>query len=72
MDECLEVLETSPAALASDKVLCAHIRLQHILEETEAQLPSTYGRIAMDIARRVAKRQLAGWTATYSTWNGNS
>lgn len=70
MEECLEVLEASPAALASDKVLCAHIRLQHILEETEEQLSSAYGLRATGIAHKVAKRQLSGWTAMYGTSNG--
>ncbi|CAD0095228.1 unnamed protein product, partial [Aureobasidium mustum] len=69
MDECLEVLSSSPAALASDKVLCAHVRLQHILEETETQLSSSYGQVAIDVAYRVAERQLAEWAKTLHAWN---
>ncbi|KAG9598626.1 hypothetical protein KCU86_g3499, partial [Aureobasidium melanogenum] len=69
MDECLEVLSTSPAALASDKMLCAHVRLQHILEEFEAQLPVGIGPTAVGIAHRAAKRQLAEWATTLHIWN---
>jgi hypothetical protein len=64
MDECLEVLSTS------DKVLCAHIRLQHILEEFETQLSSASGSTAVEITQRVAKRQLSEWYAGLNVWNG--
>lgn len=70
MDECLEVLSMSPAALASDKVLCAHVSLQHVLEEFETQLSSSSGLTAAEITHRVAKRQLAEWTTTLHVWNG--
>ncbi|KAH0344266.1 hypothetical protein KCU81_g4829, partial [Aureobasidium melanogenum] len=69
MDECLEVLSTSPAALASDKLLCAHVKLQHMLEEFEAQLSPDLGPTALKITRRVAKRQLAEWATMLPTWN---
>ncbi len=32
-DECLEMLETSPDAMPSDKQLCRWVRLQHIIED---------------------------------------
>lgn len=35
--ECIEVLETSPNAYASDKVLCQWARIQHITEEISTQ-----------------------------------
>ncbi|GFF63561.1 hypothetical protein IFM47457_00409 [Aspergillus lentulus] len=68
MDECLEVLETSPAALPSDKVLCQHIRLQHITEEFAMRL-STEETSTLDKSRAVRiqmthrefKRQLNAW-----------
>ncbi|KAG9598622.1 hypothetical protein KCU97_g3854, partial [Aureobasidium melanogenum] len=69
MDECLEVLSTSPAALASDKMLCAHVRLQHILEEFEAQFSPNLGPTAFEITDRAAKRQLAEWATTLQIWN---
>jgi hypothetical protein len=61
MDECLEVLETSPAALPSDKVLCRHIRLQHITEEFEMQL-SAEETYTPDINRAISE---AGDTSCY-------
>ncbi|KAH0020406.1 hypothetical protein KCU78_g6465, partial [Aureobasidium melanogenum] len=69
MDECLEVLSTSPAALASDKMLCAYVRLQHVLEEFEAQLPPGLGPKAVGIAHRAGKRQLAEWATSLHIWN---
>lgn len=70
MDECLEVLSTSPAALASDRVLCAHVRLQHVLEGFEAQLSPSLDLTAVEITHRAAKRQLAEWATTLHVWNG--
>jgi hypothetical protein len=64
MDECLEVLSTS------DKVLCTHVRLQHILEEFETQLSSASGPTAIEITHRVARRQLAEWSSGLNIWNG--
>jgi hypothetical protein len=64
MDECLEVLSIS------DKVLCAHVRLQHILEEFETQLASASSRTAVEVTHRVAKRQLAEWASVLNIWDG--
>ncbi|PKX97285.1 uncharacterized protein P174DRAFT_418256 [Aspergillus novofumigatus IBT 16806] len=68
MDECLEVLETSPAALASDKVLCRHIRLQHITEDFAMQLsaeetssPRTTRAIQIQMTHHDFKRRLNEW-----------
>ncbi|RHZ63615.1 Zn(II)2Cys6 transcription factor domain-containing protein [Aspergillus thermomutatus] len=68
MDECLEVLETSPAALPSDKLLCRHIRLQHITEEFAMQLsaeetsaPEKSRAIQTQVTHRAFKRQLHEW-----------
>ncbi|KAF7181895.1 hypothetical protein CNMCM7691_001283 [Aspergillus felis] len=68
MDECLEVLETSPAALPSDKVLCRHIRLQHITEEFAMQVSveeaSSHDKaqaIRVQMTHRAFKRQLNEW-----------
>jgi Fungal specific transcription factor domain len=33
MDDCVQVLETSPDAAPSDRALCAWVRIQHIAEE---------------------------------------
>jgi len=73
MEECLEVLESHPASLASDKILCSHIRLQHILEEVDGQLRSSIlGPTAMEVAFRAFKRQLTDWASSISMWNGRS
>jgi hypothetical protein len=64
LDECLEVLSVS------DKVLCAHVRLQHILEEFETQLASASSRTAVEVTHRVAKRQLAEWASVLDVWDG--
>ncbi|PKY01217.1 C6 zinc finger domain protein [Aspergillus campestris IBT 28561] len=65
MDECLGVLETSPAALPSDRLFCQHIRLQHITEEFAMHL-SAGGTSSVDESRaiyihRAFKRQLDEW-----------
>jgi hypothetical protein len=64
MDDCLEVLSTS------DTVLCAHVRLQRILEEFEAQLSTASSFTAIKVTCRVAKRQLAEWASVLNIWSG--
>ncbi|RAQ43547.1 Zn(II)2Cys6 transcription factor [Aspergillus flavus] len=68
MDECLEILETSPDAFPSDKVLCQHIRLQRITEEAAMQLSlqdfsASWSSRAIQIQTSYAlsKRQLSDW-----------
>jgi hypothetical protein len=65
MDECLEALSIS------NKVLCAHVRLQHILEEFEVQLSTASSPTAVEVTHRVAKRQLAEWASVLDNWDGN-
>ena len=68
MDDCLEVLETSPDAFPSDKILCQHIRLQRITEEAAMQLSlkSSSASLAsrtmqIQSSYRSSKRQLCEW-----------
>ncbi|EAW22304.1 Zn(II)2Cys6 transcription factor [Aspergillus fischeri NRRL 181] len=68
MDECLEVLEASPVALPSDRLLCQHIRLQHITEEfvmhlsmEETSAPEKSRAIQIQVTHRAFKRQLNEW-----------
>ncbi|THV77469.1 hypothetical protein D6C97_08182 [Aureobasidium pullulans] len=69
-EECLEVLEVHPASLASDKILCSHIRLQRILEDVEGQLrPSILGPTAMKVTHRAFRRQLADWASSIDIRN---
>ena len=37
MDNCLEVLKSSPEASVGDQVLCHHVQLAHIWEDVNAQ-----------------------------------
>ncbi|THX84893.1 hypothetical protein D6D08_04438 [Aureobasidium pullulans] len=70
MEECLEVLEIHPASPASDKILCSHVRLQHILEDVEGQLRSSIlGPTAMKVTYRAFRRQLADWASSIDIWN---
>ncbi|TIA47339.1 hypothetical protein D6C79_04704 [Aureobasidium pullulans] len=70
IEECLEVLEVHPANLASDKILCSHIRLQHILEDVEGQLRSSIlGPTAMKVTYRAFRRQLVDWVSSIDIWN---
>lgn len=80
MDECLEALETSPAVVSTDKVLCQHIRLQHITEEFTLQLhledttaPITTRAVQRTFARRAFERRLTSWRENTpdDVWNGN-
>ncbi|KAF7585890.1 hypothetical protein BBP40_009928 [Aspergillus hancockii] len=76
MDECVEVLETSPDALPSDKIFCRHIRLQHITEEFSMQLSmkdtSTPMLSQTQATDHAFKRRLADWRNNISgrDWNG--
>ncbi|THW58298.1 hypothetical protein D6D20_07350 [Aureobasidium pullulans] len=70
MEECLEVLEIHPASPGSDKILCSHVRLQHILEDVEGQLRSSIlGPTAMKVTYRAFRRQLADWASSIDIWN---
>jgi hypothetical protein len=78
MDECLEVLETSPVALPSDRLLCQHIRLQHITEEfvmhlstEETSAPEKSRAIQIQVTHRAFKRQLNEWRRDVADgWDG--
>ena len=73
MDECLQVLEQSPASLPSDKVLCHHCRLQHIVEEFELQLStSVTGLEAVKSAHLTFEEQLTTWASIPRLWTGMS
>jgi hypothetical protein len=80
MDECLEALENSPAALPSDKVLCRHIRLQHITEEfamhssAEETSPDKSRAVQIQTTHREFKRQLDEWHKDVADgcWDGKS
>lgn len=79
MDECLEMLETSAAALPSDKTLCQQVRLQHINEEIGNQFsmddPSATVSIADPKVQKSVKMfegQLEDWACAVpkKIWSG--
>ena len=81
MDECIETLENSPGSMLSDKVLCQHVKLQHLLEDFEMQLSeqdSSFAqpshKIQAQVIHKAFKLQLANWSAGVSpfVWNGKS
>jgi len=37
MDECIEVLENSPDAIASDQIICQWVKLQHLVDDISIQ-----------------------------------
>lgn len=68
MDECIDVLEASPDSFYTDKVLCQHVRVQHICEEIGAQFsmddPSATIAISdpkVQYAIKVFENQLKEW-----------
>ena len=79
MDECIEALETSDAALPTDRLLCQFVKLQHINEEVGQQFsmddPSatiTFADRAVEDALKRFENQLKEWSnvaSTSSAWN---
>ncbi|KAL2353393.1 hypothetical protein BJ546DRAFT_121494 [Cryomyces antarcticus] len=70
MAECIEVLETSPGACSSDKLLCQHVRIQHICEEIGSQFsmddPSAtiaFSDPKVTYAISIFEKQLKEWKA---------
>lgn len=79
MDECVEVLESSDAALPTDRLLCQQARLQHINEEIGQQFLMDDPAAAVTIldhrvpcAIKTFENQLRDWkcTAQKKYWNG--
>jgi len=69
MDECVEMLESSPEALPSDKLLCQHVKLQHInedvcvsfsMDDPSATVTMTDSKV--QYALRGFERSLSDWT----------
>ncbi len=78
MDECIDMLESSTTALPSDKLLCQHVKLQHINEEIGLQFsmddPSatiTISDTRVQYALKAFEHQLQEWSAAMpkSIWN---
>ncbi|KAI9796185.1 MAG: hypothetical protein M1833_006436 [Piccolia ochrophora] len=71
MQECIDVLESSPDALQSDKILCQWVRLQRIVEEVSIQFsmddPSAriggISDLKIQYALKGFERQLEDWNS---------
>ena len=68
MDECIEILESSSGALPTDKLLCRHVKLQHLNEEIGREFsmddPSATINISdahVQNALKAFENQLRGW-----------
>ena len=68
MEECVEVLESSPDALHSDRVLCQHVKLQHINEDIGYQFSMddplasiTISDKRVQTALKAFEKQLRDW-----------
>ncbi len=68
MNECIDVLETSPDAYASDKVLCQWAKIQHIAEDVGIQfsMDDPFAQVGvsdtkMQYALKGFERQLEDW-----------
>lgn len=68
MDECVEILETSPDALPSDKALIHWVKLGHIMEEVclhfvsdEPDLNTTCAEPKTQYTLKVFEKQLEQW-----------
>ena len=71
MDECIEILENGVNALPSDKLLCHHVKLQHINEEIGQKFcmddPSAQISIAdsrVQTSMKIFEYQLGEWRRT--------
>ncbi|KAI9890115.1 MAG: hypothetical protein M1814_004514 [Vezdaea aestivalis] len=69
-DDCIDVLETSPDALPSDKYLCQWVKLQHVMEEVGTSFsmddPFATAPISdpkVQYALRGFERQMTDWEA---------
>lgn len=69
MDECIEVLESSPTALPSDSLLCQHVRLQHINEEIGQQFSMDDPSAAITISDSRVQFQLKAFEHQLGEWS---
>lgn len=68
MAECVEVLETSPEAAQSDKLLCQWVRSQHITEEIGIQFSMDDAFASVSIADPKVQYALKGFERDLEHW----
>ena len=69
MAECVEVLETSPEALPSDKSLCQWIRSQHIAEDIGTQFSMDDPSANVSITDPNVQYALKGFELELENWS---
>jgi hypothetical protein len=69
MDDCLKVLENSPEAAPSDKILCQWVRSQHIAEEIGTQFSMDDPVASVSIADSKVQISLKGFERDLENWN---
>ncbi|KFZ11900.1 hypothetical protein V501_04476 [Pseudogymnoascus sp. VKM F-4519 (FW-2642)] len=71
MGECVEVLETSPDAAPSDKVLCQWVRSQHIAEEVGTQFSMDDSFASVSITDPKVQYALKGFERDLEHWSSH-
>lgn len=69
LGECVEVLETSPDAAPSDKVLCQWVRSQHIAEEVGTQFSMDDSFASVSITDPKVQYALKGFERDLEHWS---
>ena len=69
MADCVEVLENSPEAAPSDKVLCQWVRSQHIAEEVGTQFSMDDPVANISIADSKVQYALKGFERDLEKWS---
>ena len=69
MDECIEVLETSDAALPSDRRLCQHVRLQQINEDIGQQFSMDDPSAAVSLLDHRVQYAIKAFENRLQDWN---
>ncbi|EME46863.1 hypothetical protein DOTSEDRAFT_169698 [Dothistroma septosporum NZE10] len=71
MKECVDILETSPEALPSDKLFCQHVKIQHICEDIGLQFLMDDNTATISITDPKVTYQLNVLENELKTWADN-
>jgi hypothetical protein len=69
MADCVDVLENTPDAVPSDKVLCQLVRSQHIAEEIGTQFSMDDPMANISIADAKVQHALKGFERDLEKWS---
>jgi hypothetical protein len=67
-DECLELLDTAPDALPSDKWLCHLVRIQHIAEDVGFQFSMDDPASVISLSDTKTQYHLKGFETKLEEW----